>query len=345
MTRARFFTSITGRPAVASDARHPTQLTRSVGGLVASVAALMCLSLSGCQMFEGTQASSGGSTSPGSKSDLPGSEVGPRAASYKHVATEAPNLTIAGVLAEPEMRVRIASAVTEAIISSAPPGWAPKPLAPVSPAPPVVSTSGVLGSAGTPPTIAGPIGPVIVEAIGGRGGSGMSHGGSGGFRMSGPVRVTYVAGDWLITDSIGTSQRIAAEAIELGPEPVANQSYVSHQVTFAGAAYPGRLRLLPRTDVAITGANAGFDVIEQVPLETYLCGVVVKEMFSNWPLEAFRVQAICARSYALHERVRAMMTGKSYDVEASQRDQAYSGATTNRRALEAVESTRGLVLS
>ncbi len=39
-------------------------------------------------------------------------------------------------------------------------------------------------------------------------------------------------------------------------------------------------------------------VVNVVDLETYIKGVIPYEMSSDWPLEALKAQAICARSYA-----------------------------------------------
>ncbi len=88
-----------------------------------------------------------------------------------------------------------------------------------------------------------------------------------------------------------------------------------------------------------------FDVVVAMPVEDYLPGVIVKEMYTYWPKEAFAMQAVCARTYALHERDRARVGGKPFDVEASTLDQAYSGATTILAARDAVKDTRGVVLT
>ncbi len=92
-------------------------------------------------------------------------------------------------------------------------------------------------------------------------------------------------------------------------------------------------------------ATYKLDAIEHVPMETYLIGVVPSEMFADWPLLAYQVQAVCARTYALHERQRSMDLGLDFDVESDTKDQAYNGASTNPTASRAVESTRGVVLT
>ncbi len=103
-----------------------------------------------------------------------------------------------------------------------------------------------------------------------------------------------------------------------------------------GAGFPGRL-------VLVATGEETFDVVNHVGIETYLPGVLASELYSHWHIEAYRAQAIAARSYALvmAERRRRL----HYDLENTQASQVYAGATANARALEAARDTRGLVLS
>ena len=41
-------------------------------------------------------------------------------------------------------------------------------------------------------------------------------------------------------------------------------------------------------------------VINEVPLESYLYGVVPQEAIPSWPAAALEAQAVAARTYALH---------------------------------------------
>src|SRR5690606_22258115 len=102
-----------------------------------------------------------------------------------------------------------------------------------------------------------------------------------------------------------------------------------------GGKFPGRLRILP---------GATLEVINLVPLETYVAGVISKELYSTWPLETYCAQAVTARSYALHERARAARDGRAYDLENTTADQVYGGANMLLVAEQAAEITRGQVL-
>jgi len=87
-----------------------------------------------------------------------------------------------------------------------------------------------------------------------------------------------------------------------------------------------------------------FDAIELIGIESYLPGVVAAELYPGWSPVAYEVQAITARSYALHERARQRAAGSPFDLENTTIDQAYAGARSSPKAREAVAKTRGIVL-
>ncbi|MEM0980528.1 MAG: SpoIID/LytB domain-containing protein [Cyanobacteria bacterium P01_H01_bin.58] len=74
-----------------------------------------------------------------------------------------------------------------------------------------------------------------------------------------------------------------------------------------------------------------------VLLGDYLASVVGSEMYHHWPLEAFKAQAVAARSYALTHHVRP--ASDYFDLDNTQRFQAYKGiswetANTQRAVME-----------
>ncbi|MBL8962450.1 MAG: SpoIID/LytB domain-containing protein [Phycisphaeraceae bacterium] len=112
-------------------------------------------------------------------------------------------------------------------------------------------------------------------------------------------------------------------------------------VRIDGTEYPGQISIRPRSD----SGSGLLEVIATMPIEVYLPGVLSKELFANWPLAAYEAQAVCARTYALFQRSQDRAAGRAYDVESTQADQVFGGATANRTALEAVKSTRGMLLT
>ena len=83
-------------------------------------------------------------------------------------------------------------------------------------------------------------------------------------------------------------------------------------------------------------------VVNDLPLETYLRGVVPLEMPSTWPTAALKAQTIASRSYA----ARRLRPGVLYfDVPDDSSSQIYRGALGERAATNAViASTAGVVL-
>ena len=107
-------------------------------------------------------------------------------------------------------------------------------------------------------------------------------------------------------------------------------------VTVGGRRYRGELLVAPFED--------SLAIVNRVPLEDYLRGVVAVEMGGRAPQDsaAVQAQAVAARSYAI---LRLGARGRPFDVYASVMDQAYGGLDAeNAGANAAVAATRGLVL-
>ena len=84
-------------------------------------------------------------------------------------------------------------------------------------------------------------------------------------------------------------------------------------------------------------------VMNDLPLEEYIQGVVPSEMPSGWEIEAHKAQAIAARSYALANMGKRAKYG--YDLKDTPEDQAYGGASAEtNRTNKAVNDTEGIVL-
>lgn len=89
--------------------------------------------------------------------------------------------------------------------------------------------------------------------------------------------------------------------------------------------------------------GSGLIVINDVPLEQYLQGVVPSEMPSGWEHDAHKAQAIAARSYALANLGKRGKYG--YDLKDTPEDQAYGGASAETvNTNDAVSETEGIVL-
>lgn len=84
-------------------------------------------------------------------------------------------------------------------------------------------------------------------------------------------------------------------------------------------------------------------VVHPLDLETYVAGIVSSELPGGWPLEAYKAQAVAARTFAVWQKYRRL--DLPYHMESSVLDQVYGGAQREHPlARQAAEETRGLVL-
>ncbi len=132
----------------------------------------------------------------------------------------------------------------------------------------------------------------------------------------GPVRA-LLGGEGLVVEG-----RLFPYYLALGP------------FRYRGAPYRGEVYLLPQGGRLL--------VVNRLPLEEYLLGVLPFEMPDTFPLEALKAQAILARTFAVHR----LRPEAAYDLCASYLCQVYRGAGRETpRVQEAVAATRGLVVS
>ena len=101
-----------------------------------------------------------------------------------------------------------------------------------------------------------------------------------------------------------------------------------------GSAYRGTL-LVHRLGRTLT-------VVNRLPLDRYLRGVVPWEMPDDWHPEALRAQSVVARSYAL----ATLKPGTLFDLYADTRSQVYGGVEAEAVSTNlAIGSTAGRVLT
>ena len=131
------------------------------------------------------------------------------------------------------------------------------------------------------------------------------------------------------------------------------------QVLFDGPA-PSDFRVVPSSDATtiqlfskpttndlfrgtlrVIASGSTVDVVNELPLESYLRGVVPGEMPTSWPLEARIAQTIAARSYAANH----LVAGGTFDVYDDTRSQVYLGVRREHPEADAVvASSAGQVL-
>jgi stage II sporulation protein D len=97
-----------------------------------------------------------------------------------------------------------------------------------------------------------------------------------------------------------------------------------------------------RGDLLVHRRNGKLIVVNKLPLDRYLRGVVPWEMPDDWHPQALRAQAVVARSYAL----ATLKPGTLYDLYADTRSQVYGGVEAESRTTNlAIGATAGEVLT
>ena len=93
----------------------------------------------------------------------------------------------------------------------------------------------------------------------------------------------------------------------------------------------------------IVRSGEGLAVINELPLEDYVVGVLRAEASEKWPLEMLRAQAIVSRTYAAYHR--SIAGSKPYHILASTLHQQYAGRVPPSSPIwGAVRDTAGQVL-
>lgn len=104
-----------------------------------------------------------------------------------------------------------------------------------------------------------------------------------------------------------------------------------------GRAFRGSVDIVKKENLKLM-------VINKVPLEEYLYGVLYNEVSHRWPIESIKAQAITARTFALYQARQNKL--QDYDLTNDIYSQVYSGATSERWATtRAVKLTAGKVLT
>jgi stage II sporulation protein D len=129
----------------------------------------------------------------------------------------------------------------------------------------------------------------------------------------------------------------------MGTYPVLHVTRGRGAVRLHGRAANGRVSGAYRGALDFrAGAFSGVDVVNSLPLDSYLQGVVPDESPPSWPIEALKAQAVAARTYA----VATIKPGATFDLYPDTRSQVYGGVAAEEPSTnQAVGATRGEVVT
>lgn len=141
-----------------------------------------------------------------------------------------------------------------------------------------------------------------------------------------PINITLSTGQLIVAGTVTAQKQLSI---------FMDDPYI---FSLDGAEYRGNLRLLLNPD------GQTFSVVNDVPLEPYLAGVVGAEMHSYWEMSALCAQTLAARTYCLYIKNR-FGVNRQWDVRKTQANQAYRGVRgESSQVWYAVNSTFGQVL-
>lgn len=105
-----------------------------------------------------------------------------------------------------------------------------------------------------------------------------------------------------------------------------------------GRRYRGELEIRPSV------TKKGITIVEIMPMEEYIYGIIPWEISPAWPMEAVKAQAVAARTYALYHLGKHKKDG--FDLCNTTDCQVYGGREAeDPRGNWAVDATKGMVVT
>jgi stage II sporulation protein D len=121
----------------------------------------------------------------------------------------------------------------------------------------------------------------------------------------------------------------------LPSEQVESLKSLNGEVFFQGRSYTGSLDI-------ISDEN-GLYVVNNLPFEKYIEGVVASEVGKDWEIEALKAQAVISRTYAIFNKT--FNTGKSFHLTSSVLHQLYKRDNADHFITQAVQATDKEILT
>ena len=150
-----------------------------------------------------------------------------------------------------------------------------------------------------------------------------------------PLEIRMQGDGWSVTSAKKTGIPSQTHEYSAGELNIHSLNSDTRPIQWNQKEWPGKLRIV-RTP-------SNIDLVMDVNMDSYLPGVIAKELYPSWCDAAYHAQAIAARSFAVVEEAR-WEGRRHYDMVAGQQSQAWVGATENAKALAGVRDTRGQVL-
>lgn len=156
--------------------------------------------------------------------------------------------------------------------------------------------------------------------------------------------------DFTISNKETSKKYKAGDKVTLKP---GSKLLKNGRVTVSTLSGEGKIQLLSiersygnpkyRGNIEIAEDEDGLMIINELPLEEYLYAVIPSEMPTSYGIEALKVQAVCARSYAYKHLLANSLSDYGAHVNDSVDYQVYNNIAENEDSILAVKDTYGKV--
>lgn len=155
-------------------------------------------------------------------------------------------------------------------------------------------------------------------------------------QVNGKTVASYKSGKNLSVSRKGDTVYLNGK--KMGKEVVLTTGHEGAAFAAKGNRYRGDMKILP------SRWGSGMTLVNVVPIEDYLRGVVPREVIPSWHTEAIKAQAVAARTYAAFHKGGYESSG--YDVTDDTRSQVYGGISAETPATDrAIQETEGEILT
>jgi stage II sporulation protein D len=147
---------------------------------------------------------------------------------------------------------------------------------------------------------------------------------------------------FVVVDAIGRKLHMPPRAVVVDRRFTLRHLKLRQPLRFEAGAAPLEVDLAGyRGDVVVKAKPDGLMVVNVLPLDRYLRGVVPWEAPTGWHEQTYEAQAVAARSYTL----ATLKPGEDFDLYSDQRSQMYGGIRAERTETNlAIGATAGQVL-
>ena len=158
---------------------------------------------------------------------------------------------------------------------------------------------------------------------------------------AGEESFSFQSGDVFEVSSLVNGELFGHERITIAPDKPEGRL----RINSIKRAWPGDESPSYRGIFEISKHPYGYLLVNEVSLEEYLYAVVPSEMPTSYGVEAAKVQAVTARSYAYNQFYANRFHEYGANIDDSVTCQVYNNIPENQVSIQAVNETKGLCIS